>query len=206
MPVLLGTEDGADRMAFHRNDPTTAISPISPDRTSMSPAQRLCLRPTLPGPGVLDGGWWPRSRDPVVELPKLISDVNAHLGQFAVITRVALNLTAWDRTPRRIAVGDRIVPLGWFRAIDVDTITLTTTSRDRVTLLVVPPETTADSAAVALAMAAQGDSSAHPSAILAASGIGASDSVAASLARHPSFSSVRSRTAAAEEAAVHPVP
>jgi Family of unknown function (DUF5994) len=190
-------------MALHRNGPTTAISP---DRTSISPAQRLFFRPTLPGSGVLDGGWWPRSRDPVVELPKLIADVNTHLAQLGVITRVALNLTAWERTPHRIAVGDRIVPVGWFRALDADTIALTTTSRDRVTLLVVPPEATAESAAVALAMAAQGDGSAHPLAILAASGIGASDSIAASVARHPSFSPVRSQTAAAGEATVRPAP
>jgi hypothetical protein len=190
MPVPLGTEDGADRMALHRNNPTP----------------RLCLCPTLPGRGGLDGGWWPRTRDPVIELPRLIANLNTHLGQRAVITRVALNLTAWDRTPSRLAIGDRIVPVGWFRALDVDTIALTTTARGRITLLVVPPEATAESAAAALAMAALGDSGAHPLAILAASGISASDSVAASLARHPSFSSVRSPAAAAREAAVHPVP
>jgi Family of unknown function (DUF5994) len=188
-------------MALHRNDPTA----ITPGRTSMSPEQRLCLRATLPDPGVLDGGWWPRSRDPVVELPKLIADVNTHLGQFAVVTRVALNLTAWDRTPRRIAVGDRIVPVGWFRTSDVDTITLTTL-RSRITLLVVPPEAPADSAAIALAMATLGDNSAPPLAILAASGITTPDPLAASLARHPSSSSVRFPTTPAESAPVHPVP
>jgi hypothetical protein len=140
------------------------------------------------------------------ELPKLIADVNTHLSQFAVITRVALNLTAWDRTPRRIAVGDRIVPVGWFRTSDVDTITLTTTLRSRITLLVVPPEAPADSAAIALAMATLGDNSAPPPAILAASGITTPDPLAASLARHPSSSSVRSPTTPAQSAPVHPVP
>jgi len=172
-------------MALHRKNPTPAIAP---NQAFLSSASRLCLRPTLPDRGVLDGGWWPRSRDPAVELPRLIADLNTHLGQPAVITRVALNLTAWDRTPRRVAIGDRIVPVGWFRTLDVDTITLTTTVRSRITLLVVPPEAAADSAAIALAMAAQADSGVHPLAILAASGISASDSVAASLARHPSSS------------------
>jgi hypothetical protein len=190
-------------MAPHRNDPTAAVPP---KRAFLPSPSRLCLCPTLPGRGGLDGGWWPRSRDPAVELPKLIADLNAHLGQHAVVTRAALNLTAWDRTPRRVAIGDRIVPVGWFHAVDVDTIALTTTRRDRVTLLVVPPEATAESAAVALAMAALGDSGVHPLAILAASGIGASDSVAASLARHPSSSSVQSQTTVARAAAVHPVP
>jgi hypothetical protein len=96
--------------------------------------------------------------------------------------------------------------VGWFRALDADTIALTTTRRDRITLLVVPPETTADSAAIALAMAALGDNSAHPLAILAASGITTASSIAASLARHPSFSPVRPPTTPPGEARLHPVP
>ncbi len=190
-------------MALDRNDPIPAITSARP---SMPSASRLCLCPTLPGRRVLNGGWWPRSRDPAAELPQLIADLNTHFGQRAIVTRVALNLTAWDRTPHRVAIGDRIVPVGWFRTLDVDTIALTTIRHDRITLLVVPPEATADSAAIALAMAALGDSNAHPLAILAASGIIASDSLAASLARHPSFSSVRSPTAPAGEARLHPVP
>jgi hypothetical protein len=190
-------------MAPDRNHPTAAIPPARP---SMSPASRLCLCPTPAARGVLDGGWWPHSRDPAVELPKLIADLNTHFGQRATITGVALNLTAWDRTPHRVAIGDRIVPVGWFRALDADTIALTTTRRDRVTLLVVPPETTADSAAIALAMAALGDNSAHPLAILAASGITTASSIAASLARHPSFSPVRPSTTPPGEARLHPVP
>jgi hypothetical protein len=202
MPVPLGTEDGADRMALDRNHPIPAI-PL---------ASRLCLCPTLAARRVLDGGWWPRSRDPAAELPRLIADLNAHFGQRAIITRVALNLTAWDHTPHRVGVGDRIVPVGWFQALDADTIAdadtvaLTTTRGDRITLLVVPPETTALSAATALAMAALGDNSAHPLAILAASGITTPDTVAASVTRHPSCSSVRSPTTPAGEARLYPVP
>jgi hypothetical protein len=169
-------------------------------------ASRLCLCPTLPGRRILDGGWWPHSRDPADELPTLIPDLNSHFRQRAIITRVALNLTAWDRTPHRVAIGDRIVPVGWFQALDADTIALTTTRGDRITLLVVPPETTADSAATALAMAALGDNSAQPLAILAASGITTADAVAASVARHPSFCSVRSPTRPAGETRLHPVP
>jgi hypothetical protein len=176
-------------MALHRSHPIAAIPPARP---SMPIASRLCLCPTTAARGVLDGGWWPRSRDPAVELPKLIADLNAYFGQGAIITRVALNLTAWDRLPHRVAIGDRIVPVGWFRALDADTIALTTTRRDRITLLVVPPETTADSAAIALEMAALGAKSAHPLAILADSGITTPDSLAASMARHPSFSLVES--------------
>ena len=189
-------------MARDRNPPIPA-SPL---------ASRLCLCSALAARRVLDGGWWPRSRDPAVELPELIADLHTHFGQRAIITRVALNLTAWDRTPHRVAAGDRIVPVGWFQALDADaisdadTIALTTTRRGRITLLVVPPETTAPSAAIALAMATLGDNSAHPLAILAASGITTRDAVAASLARHPSFSPVRSSTTPPRETRLHLVP
>jgi Family of unknown function (DUF5994) len=190
-------------MALDRNDRTMAIPP---DQSSMPPAARLCLRLTVPDRGVLDGGWWPCSRDPAVELPKLIADLNTHFGQLAIITRVALNLTAWDHTPHRVAIGDRIVPVGWSGTLDIDTIALITTRHDRITLLVVPPEATADSAAIALAMASLGDNSTRPLAVLAASGITASNPAAASLARHPSFSSVRSLITAAAATPLHPVP
>ncbi len=190
-------------MALNRSDPTAAIPSARPSKSS---ASRLCLCPTLPTHGILDGGWWPRSRDPAVELPKLIADLNNHGDQLGIVTRVALNLTAWDSAPPRTVSGDRIVPVGWSHALDIETIALTTTRHDRITLLVVPPEVTADSAAAALALAALEENSAGGSAILAASGISTSDPFAASLARHPSRFSVPSQTTAAQEAAVRPVP
>ncbi|HZC99515.1 MAG TPA: DUF5994 family protein [Actinomycetes bacterium] len=171
-------------MALDRNDRSAAISP---DRPPMLSASRLCLRPSLPGGhGVLDGGWWPRSRDPAAELRELLAGVNSHFGQLGVIARVALNRTAWDRTPCRVAIRDRIVPVGWFRAVDPHTIILMTASGDRITLLVTPPDATAEQAAIALAMAALEGNSTHPAAILAASGLATVEPTAASMARHPS--------------------
>lgn len=190
-------------MPLNRSDPTAAIPSARPSKSSVS---RLCLCPTVPTHGILDGGWWPRSRDPAVELPKLIADLNDHGDQLGIVIRVALNLTAWDSAPHRTAIGDRIVPVGWLDALDLDTIALTTTRHDRITLLVVPPEVSADSAAAALALAALEDNCATASAILAASEIGTSDPFAASLARHPSRLSAPSQTKAAREAAIHPVP
>ncbi len=190
-------------MALDRNSPIPAIPSHRP---SVPSALRLCLCATLPSQGMLDGGWWPRSRNPTVEVPKLIGGLNTHCGQLGTVTRVALNLTAWDPTPSRLAIGDRIVPVTWSRTLNMWMAALTTTRHDRVTLLVVPPEATADSAAIALAMAAMEDNSAEPLAILALSGITASDPLAASLARHPSRSSVRSPAKPAGRRPVHPVP
>ena len=133
------------------------------------PGLRLQLDPTMAGTGAVDGGWWPRSRDPDAELPGLIAGLDASLGP---ITRIALNLDAWDSAPRRVAVDGRRVRVGWFRQMDAHTIGLTRGSQDRMVLLVIPPQATTAAAGIAMAMAADAANSARPADILAAAGIG----------------------------------
>jgi hypothetical protein len=88
---------------------------------------------------------------------------------------VALNLTAWDTAPRRVAVDGRRVRVGWFHHMDAHTIVVTRASQDRVALLVVPPQATTGAAQIAMAMAADAATSAGPADILAAAGIGGQD-------------------------------
>ena len=77
---------------------TTAPAAIAPP----APAElRLQLDATVAGTGAVDGGWWPRSRDPDAELPGHIAGLGSSLGP---ITRVALKLDAWDAAPRRVAL------------------------------------------------------------------------------------------------------
>jgi hypothetical protein len=144
----------------------TAAPP--PTRPPGPPGLRLRLDPTMAGTGAVDGGWWPRSRDLDAELPGLVAGLDSSLGP---ITRVALNLDAWDTAPRRVAVEGRRVRVGWFRHMDADTIVVTRASQDRVVLLVVPPEATSAAAGIAMAMAADAADSAGPADILAAAGI-----------------------------------
>jgi hypothetical protein len=146
---------------------TPAAAP--PTRPTAPPGLRLQLDPTMARTGVVDGGWWPRSRDPEAELPGLIAGLDASLGP---ITRLALNLTAWDTAPRRVAVDGRRVRVGWFRHMDADTIGVTRAGQNRVTLLVVPPQATTAAASRAMTMAADAATSAGPADILAAAGIG----------------------------------
>jgi hypothetical protein len=146
--------------------PTTAPPSTRP---SAPPGLRLQLDPTMAGTGAVDGGWWPRSRDPDAELPGLIAGLDASLGP---ITRVALNLDAWDSAPRRVAVDGRRVRVGWFRQMDAHTVGLTRAAQDRVVLLVVPPQATTAAAQIAMAMAADAANSAGPADILAAVGLG----------------------------------
>jgi hypothetical protein len=149
--------------------PTTA----PPTRPPVPPKLRLQLDPAMAGTGAVDGGWWPRSRDPDAELPGLIAGLDSSLGP---ITQVALNLDAWDTAPRRVAVDGRRVRVGWFRQMDPDTIAVTRASQDRVALLVVPPQATTAAAGIAMAMAADAANSASPADILATAGIDGEDS------------------------------
>jgi Family of unknown function (DUF5994) len=153
-------------MTSGSSDPTA----VPPTRPSAPP--RLQLDPTMAGTGSLDGGWWPRSRNPAAEIPDLIAGLEPSLGS---ITRVAVNLDAWDQTPRRVAVDGRRIRVGWFRHMDPHVIGVTRASQARVALLVVPPEATGEAAGIAMAMAADATSSAGSADILAAAGIGAED-------------------------------
>jgi Family of unknown function (DUF5994) len=151
-------------MTADSSDPTA----VPPTRPSAPP--RLQLDPTMAGTGALDGGWWPRSRNPDTELPDLIAGLEPSLGP---ITRVAVNLDAWDQAPRRVAVDGRRIHVGWFRHMDAHMIGVTRASQARVALLVVPPEATGEAAGIAMAMAADATNSTGPADILAAAGIGA---------------------------------
>jgi hypothetical protein len=163
------TENGADNMPAATSTLTTAPAPTRPPAP---PGLRLQLDPTMAGTGAVDGGWWPRSRDPDAELPGLIAGLESSLGP---ITRVALNLDAWDTAPRRVAVDGRRVRVGWFHHMDAHTIGVTRASQDHMVLLVVPPQATTAAAGIAMAMAADAATSAGPADILAAAGIGGQD-------------------------------
>ncbi len=115
-----------------------------------SPA-RLHLAPVRAGQAVLDGGWWPRSWDPVAELPGLILDLDARFGP---IRQVLLNIDAWDCRFRRLAVGARVVRMGWFTSLDPALLIATTERGDQLDLLVVPPGTAQAAARAAMARAA----------------------------------------------------
>ncbi|WP_406045756.1 DUF5994 family protein [Micromonospora sp. NBC_00898] len=124
--------------------PTTVIPPSPPSRP------RLSLAPTR-GRTVLDGGWWPRSWDPVAELPGLVLALTERHGR---IRHIMLNIHTWDSRIRRLAVGPDVVRIGWFDTLD-PALLVATTGRDvQVDLLVVPPGTTPEAAERAMATAA----------------------------------------------------
>ncbi|MEU0602222.1 DUF5994 family protein [Streptomyces sp. NPDC006393] len=112
--------------------------------------------------GILDGAWWPRSRDIGAELPPLITALTRHLGP---VMRVGVDSSAWDGLPTRLLVDGRIVHIDSFPAGD-DTVLITRGDRDLFLLLVVPPDTEPDAARAAMARAVRADNVAEAEQIL----------------------------------------
>jgi hypothetical protein len=119
---------------------------------STSPSRpRLVLVPTRADNAILDGGWWPRSWDPVAELPGLVLALAARFGP---IRQLMLSTTGWDSRFRRLAVGAGVVRMGWFTSMDPALLIATTYRGDQIDLLVVPPQTPATAAEQAMTTAA----------------------------------------------------
>lgn len=127
--------------------PTRAtIVPSAPPSTP-----RLVLAPTRVDRAVLDGGWWPRSWDPVAELPGLVLALSDRYGQ---VRRLMLSSAVWGGRFRRLAVGTAVIRTGWFASLDPALLIATTDTGDQIDLLVVPPSTAAGTANQAMAAAA----------------------------------------------------
>ena len=125
---------------------TSPLRPSGPDADV-----RLRLKPAAPTSGHVDGSWCPRSRDLAAELPTLLTAVTDRLGS---TERVSYHLGDWDPPGRSIDVGGNFaVRLSGFHFQQADTIDVLGPQK-RITLLVIPPETSPQTADDALAAAA----------------------------------------------------
>ncbi|PZH12212.1 hypothetical protein C1I97_12400 [Streptomyces sp. NTH33] len=125
-------------------------------RESVRPGTALLrLTATHDRQGILDGAWWPRSRNLTAELPGLISALTELLGP---ITRIGLDSAAWDEMPTRMIIDDRVVHIDVFSVGD-DTALVTRGDQDHFSLLVVPPDTPPEAARAAVAEAVRSDNS-----------------------------------------------
>ena len=102
--------------------------------------------PALPRYGATDGGWWPRSRNAVTELPALIAALDARSG--VRVQRLALDRYGWDEMPHQLtADGSYFVRVDWLTTIPSHTVSVTVAGRrEPIALLVVPPDTPAETA------------------------------------------------------------
>ncbi|MFJ3494843.1 DUF5994 family protein [Streptomyces sp. NPDC086091] len=136
-----------------------------PPSPSSSPALRLSLAPAGSAPALLDGAWWPRSRDLTAELPSLTAELDSLWGR---ITRITVNPTHWPAVPRKVPVAGHVVKVGWFLAEqDPHELLLLSYHVGRWNLLVVPPETPPATAARLMAAASDPQRSATATGLLA---------------------------------------
>ncbi|MBC2907474.1 DUF5994 family protein [Streptomyces cupreus] len=113
---------------------------------------RLASRSGMPRP--IDGAWWPRSYDLLAELPSLLAGLPRAWGH---ITSVTVNGATWSAAPGRMLVSNQVVRLRRTVAASAQhTIVLLAPGRGRWDLLVVPPDTTEETAEPLMAAAARG--------------------------------------------------
>jgi hypothetical protein len=130
---------------------TILLTPGVEGRTRSPSGLRLVLAPPGTAPALIDGAWWPRSRDLTAELPALIEVLDPLWGR---ITRVTVNPTFWPVIPRKVPVQGHVVHVGWFEAEqDPHKLLLLSYTVGRWDLLVIPPETEPTTAARLMATA-----------------------------------------------------
>ena len=137
-------------MTLHRDKTVTESKQGPPENTP-----RLRLKPKAAKvTGFVDGAWWPRSDDLPGELPDLLAVLSVRLGR---IDAVSYNLAEWAEAPTKLRTGGHVVRLAGYHRQPVDTIELLGASRDKVVLLVIPPQTDPQHAHEAMMAAAKRD-------------------------------------------------
>jgi hypothetical protein len=119
--------------------------PAVDDRAPSSLPLRLILAPAGTASSLIDGAWWPYSRDLTAELPALTAVLDPMWGR---ITHVTVNPKFWPVVPRKVPVHGHVVQVGWFKAEqDPHKLLLLSYTVGRWDLLVIPPETSPATAA-----------------------------------------------------------
>lgn len=145
-------------MTLTNNTNRRTTIPLTPPSTP-----RLRLEATGSRRTLLDGGWWPRSTDPVAELPGLILAIDSLHG---LVTGLVLAADGWDSHPRRLGVDGRVLRLGYFASQPTSLLTALCANGDRVDLLVIAPDTADGTAQAAMALAATASNLVHAQHIL----------------------------------------
>ena len=97
---------------------------------------RLSLRSSGSARGVVDGAWWPRSTDPVVELVALSEAVGVRR---VPVRRIALARPGWESAPRRIRLASgRWVAVEWLPNSGVYLVQILGTDDQPIDLLLMP--------------------------------------------------------------------
>ncbi len=120
--------------------------------------------------GRVNGAWWPYSRDLAVEGADLVDHFPARFGR---VSRLWFSRPDWtapvgEESLHHLQASGRVVKTGSFPGDDTHVVEVTLRSRERLTMLVVPPETHPALAERLLAAAADDDNPHTPIEILSA--------------------------------------
>jgi RNA polymerase primary sigma factor len=97
---------------------------------------RLSLTPSSSAKGVVDGVWWPRSTDPIVELVALSEALGVRR---APVRRIALARPGWDSAPCRVRLASgRRVAVDWLQNSSVYVVRILDTDDQPIDLLLIP--------------------------------------------------------------------
>lgn len=117
---------------------------------------RIRLRQPINRTGTVDGAWWPRSADLAAELPALL-DVFWTAGRD--MTRVVYNLETWGGAPRKLVLaGKQIHVSGYHYGNPLLMTVMNPWQTDSADLLVIPWDTSPETAERLLATAAESGS------------------------------------------------
>jgi hypothetical protein len=145
----------------------TSVPPAAPAEL---PAIAVRLRLKQPGnhPGLVNGAWWPRSRDLARELPPLVAALDPVWGR---IYHVTVQVDMWPEIPKKVVAGEHVLRVGWFDAEQDrnDLCLISLRGGERWDLLVVPPELDAGTAERLMVDATTSGNLQSASALLAAS-------------------------------------
>jgi hypothetical protein len=123
-------------------------------RTGPENTPRLRLKPKAPISGSVDGAWWPHSDNLTEELPDLLAVLSVRLG---AIDRVMYSLAEWAKVPRRLLTGGRAVRLDGYSRQPANILEVRGIGREKILLLVVPPDSDPDHAHQTMMTAAAPD-------------------------------------------------
>lgn len=141
-------------------------SPAQPAEPTPT-AARIRLKTASGHRGMVNGAWWPRSRDLARELPPLIAALDPVWGP---IYHVTVQRDLWPEIPKHVTTGDHVVRVGWYEAEQDpnDICLISLRGGERWDLLVVPPELDAEAAERLMANATTAGNLQSASALLAA--------------------------------------
>jgi hypothetical protein len=130
---------------------STASAPATILASTPPSTPRLVLTPTRAPRAILDGGWWPRSWDPLAELPGLVLALSDRYGP---IRHMMINSNTWNGHIRRLVVGAEVIGIGWFLSQSSALLIATTDAGDQLDIFVVAPQTSPEAADLAMTAAA----------------------------------------------------